>query len=113
MNHSCKIAPETFGPVPCDRCGRLFYYLRPEGCGDIPDNRIRVTIEYEPHGEVSASWGNIGAISETEDGALRHLAKLVMERGDITHLPPQLRVYCVEEIDAQILTLQNKRKALQ
>ena len=112
MDHSCKFAPETFGPVPCDRCGRLFNYLRPEGCDSIPDNKIRVNITHDEDG-VSASWGNIGAWSETEDGALRHLAKLVMERGDITHLPDQLRIYCVEEIDRMILDLQNKRKALQ
>jgi len=113
MNHSCKIAPETFGPVPCDRCGRLFYYLRPEGCGDIPDNRIRVIIEHDEDEQVSASWGGIGVWGDTEDGALRHLSKMVMERGDITHLPDQLRIYCVEEIDRMILDLQNKRKALQ
>ena len=113
MNHYNPDPGATFGPVNCYRCGRLFNLLRPEGCDSIPDNKIRVTIEYEPHGEVSASWGNIGAIGDTEDRALRYLAKLVMERGDITHLPAQLRAYCVEEIDRIILDLQNKRKALQ
>jgi len=116
MNHSCKVAPETFGPVPCDRCGRLFSLYYPGGCGDIPDNRIRITIEYDRDNEnvqVSASWGGIGVWGDTEYGALRFLAKKVMERGDITHLPDQLRIYCVEEIDRMILDLQNKRKALQ
>lgn len=113
MNHGCRVAPETFGPVPCDRCGRLFYLLRPEGCDSIPDNRIRVTIEYDEDGQVSASWGGVGVWGDTEDSALRCLAKRVMERGDITHLPNQLRIYCIEEIDRMILDLQNKRKALQ
>ncbi len=116
MNHSCKIVPPTFGPITCDRCRRLFNLLRPEGCGEIPDNKIRITIEYDDDGEdvqVSASWGGLGVWADTEDGALRHLAKLVMERGDITHLPDQLRIYCVEQIDCMILDLQNKRKALQ
>ncbi len=89
MNHYNPDHGATFGPINCRRCGQLFNLLRPEGCDIMSENRMRVNITHDEDGEWSASWGNVGAHADTEDKALRLLARFVLWRGNIANLPIQ------------------------